>query len=72
VEPEQALQLHELRFFKKAGQTWRWSNGLCSPTASCLLIRDPAVEIHAVPDRSDEEIRMAGLDFRQNLTRNPA
>jgi hypothetical protein len=37
-----------------------------------LLIQDPAVEIHAVPDRSDEEIRMAGLDFRQNLTCNPA
>jgi GNAT superfamily N-acetyltransferase len=52
--------------FRRIGATWLWfSRLILEDTALEAIIRDPAVEIHAVLNPAGVEIGLLELDFRQ-------
>jgi GNAT superfamily N-acetyltransferase len=52
--------------FRRIGASWLWFSRLILEDAGLeAIIRNPAVEIHAVLDRGGVEIGMLELDFRQ-------
>jgi GNAT superfamily N-acetyltransferase len=52
--------------FRRVGAPWLWFSRLTLEDGELeAIIRDPAVEVHAVLDRAGIEIGMLELDFRQ-------
>lgn len=51
--------------FRRVGERWLWfSRLLLDDAALAAIIRDPAVDLHAVVDRGGVELGMLELDFR--------
>src|SRR5262245_10771117 len=52
--------------FRRVGEPWLWFSRLVmADEALTAIIHDPAIEIHAVEDRSGIEVGMLELDFRR-------
>jgi GNAT superfamily N-acetyltransferase len=51
--------------FRRVGEPWLWFSRLVLPEADLrALLDDPAIEVHAVADRTGIEVGMVELDFR--------